>query len=568
MEKPLIMGRYRPLEIKGTGGFSTVELAYDTRIQRKVAIKRIPLSSGEEGRPAGLDEARTAAMLAAPHIVQVYDFAVEGDEAYLIMEYIDGPSLSDIIEQSAGLLDLDIAAYVVKSVAEALEYAHENQVLHLDVKPDNILINHDGTVKLTDFGISELANAGGFDIAQGGTIGYMPPEQIRGEEMDVRTDEWGFASVVYEMLTGENPFIAGTMDKAVDKIERGNVAAPSLFRSDLDAGVDGPLLDALSPDSSIRFESVADFANAVLLYLGDPASGHASLKAQLASSSSEEGSEEESSLGVWDRLGIKGRNAFSRVICAVGCGWVTWIASSVGSFSFNMLLTITSGVAIGSLLAPQLGSILAVIALAVALAFAGAWWLSAALALAGIFWWVFFGRKLVIDATLPFAAPMLSALFLAPLYPLAYGFSVGIRKTVAATSFGILLTLFMCAATGSTTLLSCNLTPVEPGTLATQFMALVSAPSTWAIMISWIVAGIVMAALCSKGSRAVAIIGSILGCALMSGAIVLAGFLTDGSSWIGPSLIPLLTVGLAFIVMCVITALGAPFHVDEEIEEE
>lgn len=225
MEKPLILGRYRPLEVKGTGGSGTVEMAYDTRIQRKVAIKHIPLSQDTTGKPAGLDEARTAALLANPHIVQVYDFACEGDEAFLIMEYMDGGSLADILDDG-GTLTPDEAAYVVKSVADALEYAHENQVLHLDVKPDNILIDHNGTIKLTDFGISELSGADGFGVARGGTIGYMPPEQIRGEHLDERTDEWGLAAVLYEALTGENPFMAGTLDKAVNKIENADVAAP------------------------------------------------------------------------------------------------------------------------------------------------------------------------------------------------------------------------------------------------------------------------------------------------------------------------------------------------------
>jgi len=568
MEKPLILGRYRPLEVKGTGGFSTVEVAYDTRIQRKVAIKRIPLSPTGSGQPVGLDEARTAALLANPHIVQVYDFACEGDEAFIIMEYLDGPSLSDIIEENGGLFDLDEAAYVVKSVAEALEYAHENQVLHLDVKPDNILIGHDGTVKLADFGVSELASANGFAQAQGGTIGYMPPEQIRGEEMDGRTDEWGFASVVYEMLTGENPFIAGTLDAAVGKIENADVAAPSLFREDLDANIDEVILDALSPNMDVRFEDVAGFANAVMLYLGDPAEGHRSLKQRMTEAHEDEEHEADEHIGVWDRLGAKGRNAIARVVCAVGCAWMTWIASTVGSFPFNVLLTITSAVAIGTILAPQLGSILAVVAMVVALFFAGAYPIAIGLAVLGFAWWFLFGRRLIMDSTLPFMAPLFSSILLAPLYPLVNGFCVGRLRTVAATFFGAMLTLIVCAATGGDTLLSCNLTPVEAGTIMPDFLALATSPGTWVIVVGWVFAGLSMSALCSRGSRVVSIIGSALGCVLMLGTIVVAGFLTNGFVWTMPSLTSCLNVGLAFVVMCLITALGAPYQVEEEPEEE
>lgn len=567
MEKPLILGRYRPLEVKGTGGSGTVEMAYDTRIQRKVAIKHIPLSQDTTGKPAGLDEARTAALLANPHIVQVYDFACEGDEAFLIMEYMDGGSLADILDDG-GTLTPDEAAYVVKSVADALEYAHENQVLHLDVKPDNILIDHNGTIKLTDFGISELSGADGFGVARGGTIGYMPPEQIRGEHLDERTDEWGLAAVLYEALTGENPFMAGTLDKAVNKIENADVAAPSLFRQDLDAGIDGPTLDALSPSMDIRFDTVAEFANAVMLYLGDPAAGHASFKESAAVADEAASGNEPLNLGLWDRIGLKGRNGIARVLCALSCGWMTWVASSVGGFPFNMLLTLTSGIAIGSLLAPQLGAILALICLVIALVFAGAPVLAIILGAVSALWWFLLGRKRIMDAVLPFTAPMLSAVWLAPLYPLLDGFSVNVRRTAVATALGAFLSLIMCAATNATSLLSLNLTPAPSGTIMEDFMALISTPDTWVIMVGWVFAGILMAALCSRGSKVVSLIGSALGCIIMFAAMVIAGLLVNGFVLTMPSLASCATLGLAFIAMCAVTALGAPYHGEEESEEE
>ena len=170
MPGPLILDRYRPLETSGKGGSGTVQICWDTRIQRRVAIKRnaIP-NSTEDGQIPGLAEARTGAMLKHPNIVSVIDFETSGQEAFLIMEAIDGPTLSHVIDNThKGELDLDIIAAVTHAVGEALDFAHENAVLHLDIKPDNILIEQSGRIKVTDFGISELSHSQGFNQATGG----------------------------------------------------------------------------------------------------------------------------------------------------------------------------------------------------------------------------------------------------------------------------------------------------------------------------------------------------------------------------------------------------------------
>lgn len=157
----LILNRYRPLEEAGAGGFATVLAAWDTRIQRRVAIKCLRLdgyaSPADARSPReipGLDEARTAAMLSDSHIVGVYDFDASGAQAYLIMEYMDGITLTELMREE-GALSLDVATCVFEAVAGALETAHENQVLHLDIKPDNVLINRQGQVKVADFGLSQ-----------------------------------------------------------------------------------------------------------------------------------------------------------------------------------------------------------------------------------------------------------------------------------------------------------------------------------------------------------------------------------------------------------------------------
>lgn len=214
MTDGLILNRYRPISEAGSGGFGTVQLAWDTRIQRRVAIKCMSvedpaMASGADGvaydaaAVPGLEEARTAAMLSDSNIVGVIDFEVQADTAYLIMEYVDGMTLSRLLAEHNQDITADIVAAVFQAVSHALEIAHENQVLHLDIKPDNVMINRQGQVKVTDFGLAKLSSANGFSQAGGGTIGYMPPEQMRLEPLDERCDEWALAALTYEMIAGK-----------------------------------------------------------------------------------------------------------------------------------------------------------------------------------------------------------------------------------------------------------------------------------------------------------------------------------------------------------------------------
>ena len=325
----LILDRYEPLGIAGSGGFGTVQIAWDPRIQRKVAIKTIQLTEQDAYRAAlpgaqavtapaqqastadrwhgvqpwnefleqaddadgaadadeapetfhalanlpGLDEARTAAMLADQRIVTVYDFEVRGRIAYLIMEYVEGITLTDLLANYEDWLTLDVVAAVFDAVAGALTVAHENNVLHLDIKPDNILINAKGEVKVTDFGLATLADASGAGTTGGGTIGYMPLEQMRREHLDARADEWSLAAVTYEMLTGENPFWAKNLDEAELAIEEAELVLPSLCWQNMDEQLDDVIFYALDPDREDRYDNVRDFAEEVDKFLGNAQAG-------------------------------------------------------------------------------------------------------------------------------------------------------------------------------------------------------------------------------------------------------------------------------------------------------
>ena len=322
MDSGLLLNRYVIQESLGSGSGGTVNLAWDTRIQRNVAIKRIPLPQGSNPAVApGLEEARTAAQLHDSRIVNVYDFEIEGNEALLIMEFVDGMSLGSLMDRIPRKLDLDEIASLVQNVGKALQHAHQHHVLHLDVKPDNILIDTSGQSKVADFGIGKLASsrfapaphrmkaanvaddrgsfsetgadigpdgatalmadtagadtaiAGSFGAAAGGTIGYMPPEQIEGLDVTAKTDQWAFAVLVYELIVGENPFVAPTFEQSLFELQNANIVVPSAVERGLDEGADDVLFRAMSLDPEDRYTSVAKFVSALMPYLGDPKAG-------------------------------------------------------------------------------------------------------------------------------------------------------------------------------------------------------------------------------------------------------------------------------------------------------
>ena len=190
----------------------------------------LPLAGSGASSTLGeaLAEARTSSLLAHPNIVTVFDFEVDGPYAYLVMEYVDGLNLAELLARvEGGTLTHDEAACLVQSVASALGYAHENGVLHMDIKPTNIMIDRTGTVKLCDFGMATLASAAGYGGARGGTVGYMPPEQIEGDLVDERTDVFSLAVVVWQALLGASPFAAPHPRSRSRSSERVQASPPS-----------------------------------------------------------------------------------------------------------------------------------------------------------------------------------------------------------------------------------------------------------------------------------------------------------------------------------------------------
>ncbi|MDR0459105.1 MAG: serine/threonine protein kinase [Coriobacteriales bacterium] len=288
MPAGLLLGRYRLTETAGHGGFATVEVAWDTRLQRRVAVKRIALrNSADPTARASLREARTAALLNDANIVNVLDFEVTATEALIIMEYIEGPSLVTLLRNSSTLLDLPSIAAITRDVGNALIHAHENQVLHLDIKPANILFDLKGNAKVTDFGMASLSARVGFAEPQGGTVGYMPPEQIEGQQVDERTDLWALAILIYQLLVGNNPYLVADAEESLRRIETVNLPLPSQVRNDLNPAIDLLFISALSAEPAWRQSSIKTFVDALLPYLGNTRSGRAALRRRVGVLSSD-----------------------------------------------------------------------------------------------------------------------------------------------------------------------------------------------------------------------------------------------------------------------------------------
>lgn len=235
--KDTTISHFRVLRLIGKGGMSEVYLAEDERLRRKVALKLLPaLRGADRERELRFEqEARAASALNHPNIVTVYDVGEEEGRRYIATEWIDGDTLRERIER--GPIPLETVLDVVSGIAAALAAAHKVGIIHRDIKPENVMIRNDGLVKVLDFGLAKLtesvwhASDGSHQLTEPGlvmgTVEYMSPEQLKGADVDARTDLFSLGEVLYEMLTGRNPFeapstsqvIAGILEREPDRIE-------------------------------------------------------------------------------------------------------------------------------------------------------------------------------------------------------------------------------------------------------------------------------------------------------------------------------------------------------------
>ena len=538
----------------------------------------------------GLEEARSVAKLSDTNIVTVYDCAVEGSSAYVIMEYVEGKTLAQIIDEVDDDITLDVMAAVFSAVSHALEVAHGEHTLHLDIKPENVIVNGKGQAKVADFGLAALMDATGSGTTGGGTIGYMPLEQMRQEPLDVRTDEWALASLTYEMLTGSNPFFADDLDAAEEAIEEAELVLPSLCWDELDAEADEVMFAALDPDMDERYEDVAAFSAALSPYLGNAKKGKRVL-ADIVNGKMEEPAAEEPER-VWeplpplvDRLGLRGAAIVGRIVAAAAVALLA--AAGMANLHLTpgsaMGLATDAPIAYGVVIAvcalvavirPSIGVLFGYGAFVVGLAGAGAWVPAVLLTAATGAWWYFVGRRGTAQAVSALMQPLFGSVGFAAASPVTCGVLLPVLQSVITAAFAFASALIM-AGCGSVDIMNWDAVmhlgfSSNP---AAGCLAVASQPATWVIGASWIAAAGLYSLLCVRGTRAFDIAGSVVAAAvLMLGACAAAHLASFGGSWLPApaALLGALVPGVLGILAAVMSIPDRARWAEEEwyVEEE
>jgi eukaryotic-like serine/threonine-protein kinase len=266
-------GRYRIEERIARGGMATVYRATDLRLERSVAVKIMHPVFAEDAGFAGrfVREARSAARLAHPHVVAVHDQGESEGMAYLVMEYISGRTLRDVIREY-GPLTASQALVLIEPVLEALAAAHAAGIVHRDVKPENVIIGDDGRVKVADFGLARVVagdantNADAPTMTRGlliGTVAYLAPEQVESGGADARSDVYAAGVLLFELVTGRPPFTGESPLAIAYQHVNSEVPTPSSVRADVPPRLDSIIRRATRRDPEERFPTVADFLSEV-----------------------------------------------------------------------------------------------------------------------------------------------------------------------------------------------------------------------------------------------------------------------------------------------------------------
>jgi eukaryotic-like serine/threonine-protein kinase len=264
-------GRYHLIERAGSGGMAEVYRARDELLGREVAVK--VLSERFAGDRSFVErfrrEAQSAANLNHPNIVSLYDYGDSDGSYFIVMEYIDGKSLNDIIGAEGALLP-ERAAEIASDVAQALDRAHNSGLVHRDIKSGNIMINAAGQTKVTDFGIARAIGGEQTMTQTGmviGTASYLSPEQAQGRPVDARSDVYSLGCVLYEMLTGDPPFTGDTPLSIAYKHVREDPRPPSAYNPDVPRELDSITLKALAKNPDNRYSSAAEMRDDLQRYV-------------------------------------------------------------------------------------------------------------------------------------------------------------------------------------------------------------------------------------------------------------------------------------------------------------
>lgn len=262
------IGNYEIIEEIGRGGMAVVYKALHTSLERIVAIKELHSSLRDDMELVERfkREAKAAASLNHPNIVQVYDFWNDRNTYYLAMEYIDGVDLKTILER-CGRLPLEIALIIAAQISDAIDFAHQRKIVHRDIKTGNIIVSKKGIVKLADFGIAHIMDTTGSHLTQSGIVlgtpAYMSPEQVRGDKLTEASDIFSFGIVMYEMLTGKKPFVEDTDEKVIYKILTKKPTPPRRLNTEIPFRVQWIISRCLQKKQHKRYKSMAEVRDAL-----------------------------------------------------------------------------------------------------------------------------------------------------------------------------------------------------------------------------------------------------------------------------------------------------------------
>jgi eukaryotic-like serine/threonine-protein kinase len=261
--KASILGRYELVTELGRGAMGIVYKAYDPKINRLVAIKTISLvaadSTEEQAcRARFFREAEAAGRLSHPRIVAIFDIGENPDtlSSYIVMEYVAGRSLEEILSNENARLPLHTTLQLIQEVAEALDYAHLQGVVHRDVKPSNIIVGEDGHAKIADFGIAQLnVSDSGRSGRTWGTPAYMSPEQFTGESVDGRSDLFSLGVILYRMLTGHRPFQGNSVLTVAVRVQKHEPVPAGVFNRELSPELDCVVARAIAKNPAERYQT-------------------------------------------------------------------------------------------------------------------------------------------------------------------------------------------------------------------------------------------------------------------------------------------------------------------------
>ncbi|MEK5333977.1 MULTISPECIES: Stk1 family PASTA domain-containing Ser/Thr kinase [unclassified Lysinibacillus] len=256
-----ISDRYKIIDLIGGGGMSNVYLAHDMILNRDVAIKilRYDFTNEDELHRRFQREALSVTSLTHPNIVSIYDVGDDGDLHYIVMEYVQGKTLKQYIQEFAPISPAR-SVHIMKQLTSAIANAHENHIIHRDIKPQNILMDADGNVKITDFGIAMTLSATSFTQTNSvlGTVHYLSPEQARGGTATNKSDIYALGIVLYELLTGELPFSGESAVSIALKHLQSETPSVRAFDGTIPQSLENVVLKATAKDASHRYATVEE----------------------------------------------------------------------------------------------------------------------------------------------------------------------------------------------------------------------------------------------------------------------------------------------------------------------